>query len=317
MTKLITCIVFDEFACLDVVGPTEVFTVANQRAGEPLYELQVCTIGAQRTMRSESGLRLGVDHRIADVSCTHTLLISGGNGIRAALSQSRLLAEISRLASTAQRVVSICTGAFLLAETGLLDGHRATTHWAYADKMKSNYPKVTVVPDELFVRSGKFVTSAGIAAGIDLALALVEDDHGATLARQTSQRMVLYLKRSGGQSQFSERLLPPAIPNDKLDRLLSDLMTNPDGNCSNAALAERMALSERHFVRLFRARTGTTPARWIERLRVDAARELLEGSNESIEAVARRSGFASVDTFRQAFQRVLGMAPGEYRKYHG
>lgn len=316
MAKSITILVYEEFGFLDVVGPADVFTIANQRAGRTLYKLQVTAVGRKRSVQAESGMRLCVDSDIGDVMRTHTLLIAGGNGYSRALGHRRTIAETIRLARSARRVVSICTGAFLLAEAGLLDGRRATTHWAHAAEMASAYPAIDVVPDELFVASGKFVTAAGIAAGIDLALALIADDHGTELARATSQRMVLYLNRVGGQSQFSERFDTQTKPADRFDKLLASVAGNPVGNLTNAALAERLSISERHFVRLFRTRTGTTPARWVERIRIDKARERLEQSSDSIESVAAASGFASVETMRQAFLRVVGVAPGDYRKHH-
>lgn len=261
-------------------------------------------------------MRLCVDSDIRKITRTHTLMIAGGDGYRRALAHRRTIAETIRLARSARRVISICTGAFLLAEAGLLDGRRATTHWAYAREMATAYPAIDIVPDELFVTSGKFVTAAGIAAGIDLALALIADDHGTELARATSQRMVLYLNRAGGQSQFSERLDTQTKPTNRFDNLLASLADNPVGNLTNAALAERLSVSERHFVRQFRTRTGTTPARWVERIRIDKAREQLEQSSGSIESVAIASGFASVETMRQAFRRVVGVAPSDYRKHH-
>lgn len=214
-------------------------------------------------------------------------------------------------------MVSVCTGAFLLAATGLLNNRRSTTHWAYADELAASYPRVKVVPDELFISAGKYTTSAGIAAGIDLALALVAQDHGNALALETSQRMVLYLNRAGGQSQFSERFKPADKPGDEFDQLLTSVSEKPTGNLNNAALAERFSVSERHIARLFRERTGTTPARWVERVRVDHARSQLEQGNQSMSGIAAASGFASIDTMRQAFKRVMGIAPSQYRYNHG
>lgn len=171
--------------------------------------------------------------------------------------------------------------------------------------------------NELFVNEGKYTTSAGIASGIDLALALVAKDHGNALALATSQRMVLYLNRAGGQSQFSERFKPAEATDDDFDQMLVSVASNPAGNLSNAALAEKLCISERHITRLFKERTGTSPARWVERVRVDRARHLLERDNTPIAAVASASGFASLDTMRQAFKRIMGLSPSQYRLNHG
>lgn len=317
MTKLITAFVFDDFGFLDIVGPVDVFTIANQRAGKALYKVNAVSIGCRKTIAAESGLRLSIDGDLTAVKSTHTLLVPGGDGFRKVIEAAYSVEEIRRVALNANRVVSVCTGAFILAAAGLLNNRRATTHWAYAQELANNYPKVNVVPDELFVSTGKYTTSAGIAAGIDLALALVSQDHGQALALETSQRMVLYLNRAGGQSQFSERFEPATKCGDKLDQLLADVTSNPTGNLSNASMADTLFLSERHFARLFNERTGTTPARWVERVRVDHARSQLEKGLQRMDAVAKTSGFASIDTMRQAFKRVMGVSPSQYRQNHG
>lgn len=316
MARLITVLVFDDFGFLDVVGPTDVFTIANQRAGKTLYRIQVAAVSRQRYIRAESGMRLCVDRDASTVDKTHTLIVTGGDGFRNAMIDAQFVGQVRRLVRVSRRVVSICTGAFVLAEAGLLHNRQATTHWAYAQELQSRYPTIQVVPDELFVNAGKYITAAGIAAGIDLALSLVAADHGVQLARQTSQRMVLYLNRTGGQSQFSERLNPQDLPADDFEQLLAELAGNPSGKLSNTALADRLCISERHLGRLFRERTGTSPARWVERVRVDRVRELLESTSQTLEEITRCVGFGSVDTLRQAFQRIMGMSPGDYRKLH-
>lgn len=317
MAKLITAFVYDDFGFLDVVGPSDVFTIANQRAGKTLYEINTVAIGRSKTVAAESGLRLSIDGDLRKLSVTHTLLIPGGNGFREVIKHEASIQELRRVALLANRVVTVCTGAFLLAATGLLNNRRSTTHWAYAGELADTYPRVKVVPDELFISTGKYTTSAGIAAGIDLALALVAQDHGNALALETSQRMVLYLNRAGGQSQFSERFTPAENTSDAFDQLLTSVSESPIGNLNNAALAERFSVSERHIVRLFRERTGTTPARWVERVRVDHARNQLETGLLSMGSVATASGFASTDTMRQAFKRVMGISPSQYRHNHG
>lgn len=308
--------VFEQFGFLDIVGPGDVFTIANQRAGKTLYDIQVTTLGKRTYVTSESGMRVGIDAELTAIANTHTLLITGGDGFRKATNTPRLIEHIARLSKHAKRVASICTGAFPLAETGLLNQRSATTHWAHATDLQREYPDVKVVSDELFVKSGKYTTAAGMASGIDLALHMVEQDHGYELARKTSQRMVVYLNRTGGQSQFSERQSNHSTPTDRFEKLLMEVAENPAGNLGNQMLAQRLSVSERHLARVFRQRTGTTPARWLEKIRVDIARTHLETSLDSIDIIAINSGFNSVDTFRQAFHRVMDMTPVQYRKIH-
>lgn len=310
-------VVYDNISLLDVAGPTEVFATANQLAGEPLYEIR--TVGREGTgmVRSESGLRLGVDVDLASGPSFDTLIVTGGHGYRRALQDLSLLGSIAVPAYQTERVASVCTGAFLLAALGLLDGRRATTHWAYAAELARRYPEVDVVADEIYVVDGPVMTAAGVAAGIDLALAMVQDDHGAELARSVSRRMVVYLQRAGGQSQFSERYTSPAGEfEDSFDRALAHAASHPQDNLSVGRLAELAAMSRRHFSRVFRERTGTTPGRWVERIRVDAARALLERTDETMPRVATEAGFGSEHTMRQAFQRVVGMSPSDYRVVH-
>jgi transcriptional regulator GlxA family with amidase domain len=314
MLRTVTVLLYPQFGLLDVAGPIDVLTIANQRAGQQLYSINTVALGRHQNVRSESGLTMGVSS-FAN-SNTHTLLIPGGNGFRDVITDTRAVKTIKLQAKRSRRVATVCTGAFILAETGLLKNRRVTTHWAYAEELSSRHKNIDVIADELFIHSGKYLTSAGIAAGIDLALALVALDHGEQLASETSKRMVLYLRRTGGQSQFSERQLLPDSDNDTLNQLIIDIIRNPKGNLSNGALAERLGVTERHIGRLFRERTGTSPARWVERVRVDHARELLEKSNSRIELVAANSGFASVDTMRQAFKRVIGVSPSQYRMHH-
>ncbi|MDY7099713.1 MAG: GlxA family transcriptional regulator [Actinomycetota bacterium] len=318
--RRVVLVAYDDFGFLDLVGPSDVLTTANQLAGRTLYQLSVAAHGRPDRVVAESGLRLGVDLDLADVvGPVDTVIVTGGLGYRAVTADPAAVAAIGRVAALAGRVCSVCTGSFVLAAAGVLDGRRATTHWAYADELRTANPGVEVVADELYVRHGPVVTAAGVAAGIDLALALVADDHGVALARAVSRRMVVYLHRAGGQSQFSERLATPEVVTDHgggLDRVLAGVAADPSGDHSVPALAERAAMSRRHFARVFRARTGTTPGRWVERVRVDAARRHLEQPGTTVEQVATRSGFASVDTMRQAFGRVLGVSPRQYRANH-
>jgi transcriptional regulator GlxA family with amidase domain len=328
-SQTVAFVVFDGFSLLDVVGPSDVLTIANQQMEaiersaaptgpdpSPRYEQRIAAPQAG-PVTAESGLRLVADTTLSDLRPPHTLVVAGGDGVEQLLADSNSLEAISRLAHRSSRVVSICTGAFVLAELGLLDRRRATTHWASASQLADRYPAVKVTPDELFVRDGPVMTSAGIAAGIDLALALVADDHGSELARTVSRRMVLYLQRTGGQSQFSERLDYRAAPEpDHLDRLLAEIADDPSGDLSNPALAARLSVGERQLSRVFVNRTGTTPARWVARVRVDHGRRLLEQTALPVEQIAQRAGFGSVHTMRQVFHRVVGLSPDHYRRHH-
>jgi len=310
-------VIFDDVAMLDVVGPSDVFTFANQIADRELYRLRVLT-PRQGAVTAESGMRVMSDEVLSRAEPPHTLVIAGGNGVYELIANRTAMKQVDRLARGATRVVSVCTGAFVLAELGLLDGRRATTHWANADELAQRYPKVDVVADALFVHSGNVVTAAGVAAGLDAALAIVADDHGTDLARRVSRRMVLYLQRSGGQSQFGERAasIDPAS-SDPLDSLLAEIVADPKGDFTNAALARRLSMSERHVSRLFRDRTGASPAQWVARVRTDHARQRLEQTSAPLSQIADQVGFGSVDTMRQVFARIVQVSPQEYRRAHG
>ncbi len=321
-TVLMVCrvgfVVYDNISLLDVAGPAEVFTTANQLSGESLYELQTVALDGDTQVRSESGLRLGVDVGFSDKPSFDTVVVVGGLGYQRAMRTVPLVGEIAGLTAKADRVTSVCTGAFLLAAVGVLDGRRATTHWAYAEELARRFPEVSVVADEIYVVDGPVMTAAGVAAGIDLALAIVQDDHGVDLARSVSRRMVVYLQRVGGQSQFSERF--PSTDSgvtDPFDTALAHAVDHPDDDLSVQHLADMAAMSRRHFSRVFQERTGTTPGRWVERIRVDAARTLLEQGGQAINQIAGEAGFGSEHTMRQAFQRVVKMSPASYRAMHG
>lgn len=306
--------VFDDACLLDIAGPTEVFATANEISGQALYSVTTRSLGGHHTVRTESGIRLTADGTLAaEGNDVGTLLIPGGAGARPARVGAAGLRRLEEVATRAERVASICTGAFLLAALGLLDGRRATTHWAHAQSLASAAPKCRVVADELFVLDGPVVTSAGVASGIDLALALVEADHNRELARAISRHLVVYLARGGGQSQFSERQSPEPSSTVPLDALLEDISAEPGGDHSVAALADSLGISPRHLTRLFRERTGTTPARWVERVRCDYARDRLQSTSEAVEKVSRAAGFASPVTMRQAFHRVYGVPPTSLR----
>jgi transcriptional regulator GlxA family with amidase domain len=312
---------FEGVQLLDLAGPADVFDAASRvvkaNGVEPAYRLTIATAGGG-AVRASSGMRIEADADLAavDPGEVDTLLIAGGRG-RVALEDSDLVAALPGVAAGARRVGSVCGGAFLLAAAGLLDGRRVTTHWAGCDELARRYPAVTVEPDRIYVRDGHVITSAGVTAGIDLALALVEDDHGIEVARTVARWLVVFLQRPGGQSQFSQRLAAPVPSESPIRPLVDGIVADPAGDHRVPALAARASLSERQLSRLFVKQAQTTPARFVERIRVEAARERLEQSGASVDAVAAGCGFGSAETMRRAFLRVLGVGPGEYRQRFG
>ncbi|HEY2333412.1 MAG TPA: GlxA family transcriptional regulator [Solirubrobacterales bacterium] len=266
-------------------------------------------------VRGSGALRLDADIALGQVRSrgVDTVIVGGGLQIDDVLGDPRLAPALRRIANGARRTCSVCAGAFLLAEAGLLDGKAATTHWAFCEELARRHPAVRVEPDRIFVRDGRIATSAGMTAGMDLALALVEEDHGPEIARTVARWTVMFLQRPGGQSQFSERLALPADVAAPIREILDAIAADPAGDHRLPRLAQRAALSERHLRRLFSEQTGTTPARFTERVRVEAARDLLEGTATPIETTAARCGFGSPETMRRAFLRILGVGPAEYR----
>ncbi|HET6831742.1 MAG TPA: GlxA family transcriptional regulator [Solirubrobacterales bacterium] len=297
---------------IDVTGPWEVFNTAGLIAGAP-PSLRLLTIDGG-DVRSSSGLGLRADgstdrHRGA----IDTLVVPGGLGVRDAIRDPDLVSAVARLAGRAGRVAAVCTGAFLLAEAGLLDGRRATTHWASTDRLADRYPDVSVDSDPIFVRDGDVLTSAGVTAGMDLALAIAEEDYGREAALQAARMLVIYARRPGGQAQFSVQLAHQLAEREPLRELQAWMAEHPDEDLSVGALAARVHLSERQFARIFRSELGTTPGDYVEQLRVERARSALAADRSPLESVASRCGFASAEVMRRAFQRRIGTSPSEYR----
>ncbi len=299
----------------DVAGPFDVFAEANVQAGREAYRLEV--LGATPgTVRSSSGVRLAVD-RVLDASQAerpHTFLVAGAPGIPDSRMPSRLLARVRAEAERARRYGSVCSGAFLLASAGMLDGRRVTTHWAGADRLAIDFPSLTVDRDALYVRDGRVRTSAGVTAGMDMALALVEEDLGRDVALRVSQQLVMFFKRPGGQLQFSRAGTAAPVGRSALQDLQRWVVANPGEDHSVPRLAARLGLSTRHFARLFASETGVTPAAWVEAARVEAARAMLESADYVAKQIAPRCGFADVNVLRRAFRRHVGITPAEYRK---
>jgi transcriptional regulator GlxA family with amidase domain len=292
---------------LDVAGPVQVLSNAGD------YRVRLASLDGH-PVRTDVGISLGVDVALSDVDSSMDTLVVPGYPRHGFETLAPELADgVRRLAPLARRVVSICTGAFLLAEAGLLDGRRATTHWSACAELAARFPHVTVEPDAIYVRDGPIVTSAGASAGIDLALALVGEDHGEDRARAVAKYLVVFLQRPGGQSQFSSRGAVVAPRNATLRRALDLVTADPAADHRITTMAEALAISERHLTRLFRRELGTTPGQFVERLRVEAAQALLESGDAAMPVVASTSGFGSQETMRQAFLRVLGVTPSNYR----
>ena len=305
---------------LDVVGPLEVFSRTARwlkdhgKREDDAYTVEI--VGLRRgAFRVSSGLRLYADRRFDEVgSGLDTLLVAGGMGTGRYFSNRPLLSWIRKQAGSVRRLASVCTGAFFLAEAGLLEGLRATTHWGACDALAKRYPRVSVEPDTIFVREGSIYTSAGVTAGMDLALAMVEEDHGREVALAVARELVMFLKRPGGQAQFSAQLAVQLAEHQPLSDLQAYVLEHPDADLSVEALAGRVSMSPRHFARVFLREVGITPARFVTSVRVETARRLLEESSESLEAVCSKSGLGTLESMRRAFARVVGIPPGQYRE---
>lgn len=310
----IAFIAFEGVEALDITGPWEVFHTAGLIAGR-VPEL-TCLSADGGDVRSSSGLTFSADDAIENVAAgaIDTLVVPGGTGVVEALRDRDLAAAVATISTSVRRLAGVCTGAFLLAEAGLLDGRRATTHWASCEQLAQRYPAVEVDPDPIFIRDGDVFTSAGVTAGMDLALALAEEDFGSDVALQTARMLVVYARRPGGQTQFSVQLAHQIAERAPLRELQAWIGEHLDEDLSVAALAGRLHLSERQFARVFRRELGTTPGDYVEQLRLERARSTLETDAASLETVARRCGFGGTEVMRRAFQRRLGTSPSEYRK---
>jgi transcriptional regulator GlxA family with amidase domain len=308
--KRILIPVFSGVQLLDVAGPTEVFSIAT-RLGVGDYRIELAAAG-RSPVRTSSGLEL-VPHRSlgSSIGGVDTLIVPGGEGTRHALGDAGLVRWIARGARVARRVASVCTGAFLLAEAGLLDGRRATTHWSACGALRRRYPAVEVEDDPIFIRDGPVWTSAGVTAGLDLALALLEDDAGNEAALAVARQLVIFVRRPGGQAQFSAQLSARLADRDPLREVQAWIAEHLDADLG--VEAERAHMSARNFARAFKREVGITPAAYVERARVERAQQLLQGSGGTLQEVALSCGFGSEDRMRRAFQRRLGVGPAGYR----
>jgi transcriptional regulator GlxA family with amidase domain len=317
--RQVAILVYPGVQSLDVTGPLEVFAGAQQlieltARTEPGYEIRtVSTDGAP--LCSSSGLTLVPDLRLSDAPTElDTLIVAGGSGHREAAADNTILEWISRAASSSRRTASVCTGAFLLAAAGLLHGRRATTHWASADELARLHPDVRVDAEPIFLRDGPIWTSAGVTSGMDLALALVEQDLDREAALTIARHLVLFLRRPGNQSQFSATLAAQQTDREPLREVQRSVIEDVAAAHTVEAMAAAANMSARHFARAFRAETGLTPARYVERVRLEAARRRLEETAELVAAIAASCGFGTAETMRRSFLRALGVGPAEYRR---
>ena len=300
---------------LDLIAPFEVFGTANRllRPGKPSYLVELGTNTRNREIDGACGLRLLAQNHYSGIPADiDSLLVICGTAARNTR-DPELMAWLRTVASRARRIGSVCVGAYLLAAAGLLDGRRATVHWKYARELAVSYPRVCVDPNPIWVQDGKLYTSAGISAGIDLALAWVEQDYGSAAALKVARELVLFLRRPGGQDQFSATLSAQALETKSVHELQVWITENLDRKITVETLARRVSMSPRNFARVFTRELGVTPSRYVVRLRVEAARRLLEQTDKSDGQISAACGFYSTDLMRRAFQRLLGTTPNKYR----
>jgi transcriptional regulator GlxA family with amidase domain len=314
--RTVVILAYEGVQALDITGPHEVFAGAStgirSRTGAPAYEVMVVGL-AGGPVRTESGLTI-VASGAAEVGAVDTLIVPGGSGVLDRSDDPATVDLVTDLAGRARRVVGVCSGAFLLAAAGLLEGRRATTHWARAARLAERHPGVHVDPDPIWTRDGDIWTSAGVTAGIDVALALVEDDHGVEVAELCARWLVMFLRRPGNQSQFAAPVWRTRARAEPVRRAQELIETDPAADHRLSVLARKVAMSERHLLRRFTAEVGVTPARYVATARVEAARRELESGDDTVAAIAARVGFGTAESMRRTFVRDLGAAPDDYRR---
>jgi transcriptional regulator GlxA family with amidase domain len=314
----VVVVAFDDCQLLDLAGPIEVLRSATRLGADPGYEIRVVTPDGA-PVRSESGVRIAADASLTALAASgapvDSLVVVGGHGTRVARRNAAFLADLTVVAKKTARVTSVCTGAWLLAAAGLLDGYAATTHWSSCDELAAEYPDVVVHPDRIFVRDRSRWTSAGVTAGIDLFLAIVEHDHGPDLAHEVARWLVVFARRPGGQSQFSAQLRAEPAATASIAELQRWLTDHLHENLTVEVLATYASMSPRTFARFFVRETGVTPAVYVEELRVEAAQRLLETSDLTVAAVASRVGMKHPEILHRAFRRRVGTTPDRYRQH--
>jgi transcriptional regulator GlxA family with amidase domain len=306
---VVVIVVFDDVTMLDVAGAGEVFAEANRFGAD--YRLKIASVDG-RDVTTSIGTRLGVTDALSSIESADTIMVAGSDNLPRRAIDPELVDAVKSAADRTRRLASICTGSFILAQAGLLNGRRATTHWHDARLFARAFPEIAVEPDALFVRDGDVFTSAGVSSGIDLALALVEMDHGTELVREVARWLVVYLKRAGGQSQFSVLVEADPPPQSPLRKVAEAISADPAANHSVKALAAQASLSTRQLTRLFQSELCTTPARYVEMVRIDAARAALD-AGRTVADTARIAGFGSTESLRRVFVDHLGVSPKAYR----
>jgi transcriptional regulator GlxA family with amidase domain len=319
VTRSVVILGYPGVQALDIVGPFDVFTgatmnlAARNRACDG-YHVTIASADGQH-VTTGTGLTLVAQPLPDPHEPIDTVVLPGGWGLAAARENPDVVDWVKAVSGTARRVVSVCTGAFLAAQAGLLDGCRATTHWAFADELAREFPSVTVDPDPIFVQSSPSVwTAAGVTAGIDLALSLVEQDHGTEVAQTVARYLVLYLRRPGGQSQFAAPVWMPRAKRAPIRDVQESVEAEPGAVHSISELARRAAMSPRHFTRVFTDEVGEAPGAYVERIRTEAARRQLEETGDTVTVIAARCGFGTAETMRRNFVRRMGISPDQYRK---
>lgn len=318
-TRRIGIVGFDDVQALDVTGPADTFAAAGRLADGKTPAYEVVLLGVRKgRIRSQSGIDFYADATLSSAGQLDTIVIPGGKGLRTnSAVRTRIAKWLQTAAPRARRVASVCTGIYALAEAGFLEGRSATTHWHYAADVRGKWKKIGLNADAIYVKDGKYYTSAGITAGIDLCLALVEEDCGQDVALEVARGLVVYLKRSGGQLQYSQPLQLQTQAREHFGDIAGWIRGHLAGDLTIESIAERVNLSPRHFARKFKDLLGVTPADFVEELRLDEARWMLVNARDSIVKVAQNVGYSSDDTFRRAFERRFGVAPAEYRSRFG
>lgn len=321
MTRRVLIVAHPEALGLELLGARDILEMANEWAAEqgrpPVYRIELATLDGS-PVQLLHGLQVGPVRALAGWRAALDMLVVVGGPAAVAASEDRaLVAGVSRAARRSERVVGLCTGAFILAAAGLLDGVRCTTHWAFGDELAARHDRARVDTGPIFVRDGRVWTSAGVTSAFDMLLAILEVDAGSEAARRAARLLVLFLRRTGNQAQFSAQLQAQMADRRPLRELQQHIADHPDADLSLRALAERVHMSPRHFARVFRRETGVSPGRYVERLRLETARRRLEESEDPTETVAAVSGFGNYQAMRRAFVASLGITPAEYRRRFG
>jgi transcriptional regulator GlxA family with amidase domain len=313
----VVLVVFDGVQSLDIFGPSDVFYFANYLAARDghcaaPYEVELAAV-RPGPVRTSAGPEVLAPSRMADPDLRpDLLLVPGGLSVAQTAGDADFIEQLQGLADRSEEVGSVCTGALLLAEAGLLAGRQATTHWALAEQMARTHPDVLLDADRIFVHDGVW-SSAGVTAGIDLALEIVRRHHGSEMSSEAARNLVVYMHRAGGQRQYSTHLAVESVGDQTINDLLAFIADNPEADLSVGALAQRVGMAQRSFQRQFTREVGTSPGKYVERVRIDCARRLLERTDDGLARVSRRCGYPTVETFHRSFTRVVGLAPGEYR----